>query len=338
MATFPREVAFWYVRFRSSLPTIHIGMSGIARWLGLGSDELYREAVASFDSGAYFEASQRLDALLAEACDPSLARLAKFQLSECYRQLGLNDSRLGRGESAIQWLGKAIAICPGYPDLHLSLARAYRTCGKRLDERRSVQQALELNPHYVEAMLHRALNLYETGAHADAMDWLEHAVLLEPALRGECYDHIIELHLDGRHSAAAGELSVAAIPEDGRSEFNARLGDDLLRRGEFETAAEAFAAALDGSPRRADLRCRYAEALTGLGDYNGALMQLRLALSAHPRSPDAHAQIAVVLRLTGLPEHADRHLRLALRYQPDHAVAVFEHERRKIRSEKKRAA
>lgn len=66
-----------------------------------------------------------------------------------HNNLGITYDKLGRYEEAIAELNEALRLNPGYIEVHNNLAVTYDKMGKRNDAVGELQEALRLNPGYI---------------------------------------------------------------------------------------------------------------------------------------------------------------------------------------------
>ncbi|MGC9419698.1 MAG: sulfotransferase, partial [Rhodovulum sp.] len=164
-------------------------------------------------------------------------------------------------------------------DIH---ANALARLGHRPEARAAFQEALRLDPGFLESRLAFARFLAETGDLAEAAEQLHRATETHPK------------------SAEAQRL----------------LGQTLLRAKDFAAAAEAFAQAIALGDRRADTHAAQARALDGAGRPEDALAAHDAALAAAPDRAEVHGRRAIQLQQMGRFDEAEAGFRRAIDLAP----------------------
>lgn len=142
----------------------------------------------------------------------------------------------------------AIASGHGYADAHHMLGLCYAMTESREAALQSFDEALKINPRYVEAHLNRSIVLSDLGRSSEAAESLSRA------------------HELGRPDGT-GFPSVVA---NRLANMHAELGRAYREAGALSQAAEQFRAALRIRPGFADLRLDLARTLLDAGDSNAA--------------------------------------------------------------------
>src|SRR5438552_3781349 len=73
------------------------------------------------------------------------------QHADAWQLLGLLAHQTGQSQTAIEYIGRAIALRPCQPAMHLNLGAAYRACGRLPEAQACYREALRLQPNYAEA-------------------------------------------------------------------------------------------------------------------------------------------------------------------------------------------
>jgi len=144
--------------------------------------------------------------------------------------------------------------------------------------------------------------------------------------RDDNYDRAIRLYDQGDFGAAIEEFAkVLASQKDPLVTRLARfytaeafscLGQQAMRRHDYETAAEHLARALEIHPSYADLHYQYAVACRKLGDYRGAEERLQEALTINPRFAKAVYEQGLLAYQTGDHEMGVKRLHQAVSLDP----------------------
>ncbi len=102
-----------------------------------------------------------------------------------------------------------------------------------------------------------------------------------------------------------------------------KLGDEMVKREQFEEAAEHYLKALQINPAYPKAYNNRANVLSLLGDTEKAIEHYFHALRLHPNYSDAHNNLGLHLLQLGEIEEAAAHFLEAIKYKPGYAVAHF---------------
>ena len=233
-------------------------------------------------------------------------------------------SRMGHGagdlEAALGALDLALEARPRHADLHYRRACILLRMKLGAEARKSLDQALEINPRYVAARIERAQLDAREGFLGEALGALralsqevpigeseEFSQGLRRLDQGEwdeaqaLFGRALETHGDGlkqrleRFEAlmrdddfvrAVTEMYQAIAEHPAYPDLHARLGRVELRQGHWDDAAASFGRALELNASFHDARVGLALALEALGMRAQAVEQLGLVLEREP----GHAQ------------------------------------------------
>jgi tetratricopeptide (TPR) repeat protein len=154
----------------------------------------------------------------------------------------------------------AIASGHGYADAHHMLGLCYAMTESREAALQSFDEALRINPRYVEAHLNRSIVLSDLGR------------------AGEAAESLTRAHELGRPDAT-GFPSVVA---NRLANMHAELGRAYREAGALSQAADQFRSALRIRPGFADLRLDLARTLLDAGDSGEASRELDEILRHRP--------------------------------------------------------
>jgi Tfp pilus assembly protein PilF len=217
------------------------------------------------------------------------------ETAEAHYGLGRIDASRGQLASAVEHLGKACALFPGFGAAHFALARAYRDLGEKekAQEHLALYQKDKLGwPTVPDPLLAAVLDL-KTGANA--------------RLR------------KGIQLAEAGDLGAAAEEHE-----KALLADPKLVRahvnlirlygmlGQPEKAGEHYRAAVALDRNLAEAHNNYGYLLMTSGKPEDAAQQYREAIESNPDYRMAHFNLGRILVQQGKVQEAIEHLRKTL--------------------------
>jgi Tfp pilus assembly protein PilF len=217
---------------------------------------------------------------------------------------------------------RALLVNPDSGMVHHNMGDALlkRKC---LEEAKShFQQAIDLNPNHVQAIL--ALASFHLSEHniVEARAYVEWASRLSPddpqcrmfrellkkhgrdtdnAPRGprpEPTDAAREAFRRGLNLARRGDMAAAeaafitALKHEPRyAEAHNNLGLVLFERGRLQDAESHFQLAIDGDPRNADFACNLASLLESQSRWSEALSQLEKVLELKPTDAEARIRL-----------------------------------------------
>ncbi len=186
---------------------------------------------------------------------------------------------LDRGElaAALLDLRKVLEERPNFADVRNRVGLCLALLGDLDAALEEFGLALDVNPNYREAALHRAIVLNELGRYEEARDAFAQVQTLDDSdtrdLPGSIGDRIANAHRD--------------------------LGDLYRAAGNVEKAGEEYRRALSIRPTFVDIRTRLGEAYLALRDLPAAREELEAILSRNPQLTGARLQLGVVLRRMG---------------------------------------
>lgn len=179
-------------------------------------------------------------------------------------------------------LGSAIDAGQGYADAHHMLGLCYALTELREEALRSFDEAIRLNPRYVEAHLNRSIVLSDLGRASEAEAALSHAQEL------------------GRPDAS-GFPSVIA---NRLANMHAELGRAYREAGALAEATNQFRTALALRPSFADLRLELARSLLEAGEIEEATRELTDIMITRPQWLEAMLLRGLAAYLAGDLERA----------------------------------
>jgi tetratricopeptide (TPR) repeat protein len=178
---------------------------------------------------------------------------------------------------AIHLLEEVIEGGRAFADAHHLLGLSYSLVGQQEQALTQLDRALALNPHYVEALVHRALVLNELGRDTEADAAFRRAAQLGGEPRQGFPAHI------------AAKLA----------NQHASLGDAYLEAGGLAAAIGEYQAALALGPAFHDLRYKLGRMLLEAGRALDAREHFEIIVRARPTYLDAAAMLGLACYLAG---------------------------------------
>lgn len=203
---------------------------------------------------------------------------------------------------AVHLLEEALATGRAFADAHHLLGLCRSLLGQPDQALAAFEAAVQLNPRYAEALIHRGLVLNQLGRSAEAEESFRRASALEGPRTGRFSPHVAA-RLANQHAA---------------------LGEAYAEAGALADAVEQFQKAVELGPAFIDLRYRLARLMLDAGNPLGAREELERVLQARPGFVEAQASLGLAYYLAGDASEARRVWREALARQPENArIAAY---------------
>jgi tetratricopeptide (TPR) repeat protein len=187
--------------------------------------------------------------------------------------------RLDAGDAygAIHFLKEALATGKAFADAHNLLGLATAAVGQREEALAEFDRALALNPHYVDALLNRAVTLNDLGRYDEA------AAAFGAAQGLAAVDHT------GFEAPVASQLA----------NLHAQLGEAYVEAGGIPQAIDQYERAARLRPEYPDLRYRLARLRLEAGQIARARVDLEAILELRPDFFDARVALGMACHLLG---------------------------------------
>lgn len=178
---------------------------------------------------------------------------------------------------AIHLLEEVVATGRAFADAHHLLGLSYSLVGQPDQSLAQFDRALQLNPRYVEALIHRGLVLNEMGREEEATASLRRASQIGSETRQGFPTHVAS-KLANQHAA---------------------LGDAYAEAGGLAEAIAQYRAALTLGPGFQDLRYKLGRLLLEAGRALDAREQFEIIVRERPNYLDAAAMLGLACYLAG---------------------------------------
>lgn len=198
----------------------------------------------------------------------------------------------GRLDPAVELLEEALALAPDFLPAVLRLARARLERGETAAARQLFERGLELDPSVAAAYEGLGKIASAEGDARTAVEHFEKALASDPAATslhyalGQAYRNLGDLERARHHLERRGEVAVR-VPDPllnpladlgAGVQFYLVRGSEALEDDDFETAAAAFARAVEEDPEGFQAYRGLSYAVEKLGDLKGAIRHLETAL------------------------------------------------------------
>ena len=178
---------------------------------------------------------------------------------------------------AIHLLQSVVDSGRTFADCHHLLGLCYAMLGQPQRALEHFSQALELNPRYIEAHIHRGILLNDLGRTEEANEAFRHAA-----------DHNVRQE-HGFPAQAAANLA----------NQHAQLAAAYAESGAMEEAVAQYRRAVELGPTFADIRYKLARVLLESGDVLEARDELERVVADRPNFIDALASLGLARFLSG---------------------------------------
>jgi tetratricopeptide (TPR) repeat protein len=185
---------------------------------------------------------------------------------------------------AVHLLQELVDSGQAFADAHHLLGLSYHMLGQSDRALESLGRALQLNPNYVEAQVHRALVLDALGRGNEAAQDLARA----------------------RELGAVERQGIPATHASKLANMHAALGEAYVETGAMERAIEQYRRALELGPAFPDLRYRLARLLLESGRSLEARSELEAVVRARPQFYDARVALGLAAYVSGDPATAQQ--------------------------------
>ena len=251
--------------------------------------------------------------------------------------------RLGHTQQGVDDLQRAVTLDPKSVGAYASLSVGLWSLGRMKEAEEAAARALQLDPNNVSANYYAGRLLLVTGGNqGKAIEFLQHAIDLDPTQEGMRYELLLALRQRGDITNAAVQLRVLRAMR-APNDPDVTYAEGLLATdfGDLPLAIDRFRAALAANPRLTSARFDLGMALVHTGRWDEALdifaplakdepasfqaayfHALALHNTHHSAEAEAEARRAAAL----VPGAADAHtlLGIILSARSDNARAVSE--------------
>lgn len=233
---------------------------------------------------------------------------------------------LGDDTSAIIQVRQYTQHAPKDFEGQFVLGQAYRRVGEYEKAAAALRRAAELSPDNYHVHYNLGLVLARSGQLDDAVQELEAAKKLNPLASEAPYQ--LSLILRKKHEfqherdeATAFQQAKARSEGSINASVSGSRGNDLLVRGDYKNAAEAYREALKLEPDSAKLHYNLSLALEGLREIEEETREVQEAIYLDPNYAEAHNQLGTLALRAGKLADAERQFRAALELNPRYAEA-----------------
>lgn len=239
--------------------------------------------------------------------------------------------RKGDREDAADAFARTLTLTPDYLPARVWLGDVQLDLGHADAARATFAAALAQQPESAPALFGAGRAALERRAYTDAVQYLEHALRVDPratvmhyplavAYRGLGQADKAEGLMRTRGSAAPDLqdpiLQSASIVLDSAVSYES-LGMQALRAQDWAGAIQTFRRGLEVAPNDPSLRYWMASAMIAGGDAAGALREFQTVVRMQPEYAKAHFSLGAIYDQQGKAADALREYQAAVRYAPN---------------------
>jgi tetratricopeptide (TPR) repeat protein len=237
--------------------------------------------------------------------------------AEWHDDVGALLGRQGKVQEAIGHYEQALRLNPDYVESHNNLGVALMEQGNVQEAISHLEQALRLKPDYVEAHDNLGHALLRAGKAHEAIRQLDQALRIKPDFAEAHNDLALALVELGRLQEAISHWEQALRMKPDFAEAHNNLGLALMGQGRLQEAVSHYEDALRISPHDAEAHTNLGLALVRQGRLPEAIEHYEQALRIKPDLAETHFNLGLALEKMGRTQEAIAHYEQALWAKPD---------------------
>jgi tetratricopeptide (TPR) repeat protein len=241
--------------------------------------------------------------------------------AEADYNLGATLHEAGRIPEAIAHYEQALRLNPDYVEAHLNLGTTLAQTGEIEDAIAHFEQALRIKPDYVEAHNDLGTALARTGKIEEAIAHYEQALRIRPDYAEAHFNLGFVLAQTGKIDDAIAHFEQALRIKPDLAEAQYNLGMAFAQTGKTEDAIAHYEQALRIKPDFAEAHNDLGTALARTDKIDDAIAHFDHALRIKPDFAEAHYNLGAALEKLGRVPEAIQHYKQALKLRPDLTVA-----------------
>ncbi len=224
-----------------------------------------------------------------------IERITSQPQSAClfYHHLGLQKSRMGREEEAIESFQKALAANPRYTDARKALGTTLQRIGNSAHAVESLEKAAAENPGDAEIQANLGKALINEKQFAESLPPLRKALQIDPTNAS--------YHFSLGSALTSLERWEDAIKEYGRTielkpdyaSAHYKLGNCLVRLGNKSEAAKHYRTTIEIAPKHPYVRYNLGVILSDQGKKEEAVKKYREEIRVNPRFPHPYSNLII---------------------------------------------
>lgn len=223
--------------------------------------------------------------------------------SEAHYFRGNALEELERYDEAISDYDQAIALDPTFVDAIVNRGLTYRRKGDLDRAREDYDAAIRINPDYREARMNRAFVFIQQDAYAEAKSDLDHLLTINPTDVFALSNRSIAHRGLGDMNAAILDLDRAIEIDPNNPRFRSHRSSYNEQLGNHELALQDLKQAVDRNPEDPEVHTELAELLAfgdeSVRDLQAAGQHQYFVVGCYPNDPEQRHKLATILTLGG---------------------------------------
>lgn len=180
--------------------------------------------------------------------------------------LGVIASQVGKNDTAVVLISRAINAMPSSPELYSDLGNVFKAKGDLDKAAENYVQALRLKPDYPDAHNNLGIVLRDQGNYDDAVQHYKQALQLNPDYT-EAYNNLGNAYKDLKKFETAIECYIHALKlKPNFAEAHINLGNAFESQGKLNEAVKHYCQALQLDPNNLDAIAGKADVLLAKGE------------------------------------------------------------------------
>ena len=229
---------------------------------------------------------------------------------QAFYLLGRTCLTVGRGEQALELVGRAVQLNEAAAPYHTELGNILASNGQYEAAADCYRRAIELAPDFVDPLVNLGAALQLLNRPEEAVEIYRKAIELVPDAAMLHYNLGAGHRAAGDVEGAIESYRRAAELEPGWAELHQKLGSALNDHGDFADAIESHRRALSLAPEDPENHIGLAQSLLASGKAKAALSTCDAYMASHPYNSGLVACRALVLNELGSRDAAARLLDL----------------------------
>ena len=237
--------------------------------------------------------------------------------------LGVIAHQLGKHESAVEHISRAIALSPNVAEFYNSYGEAIRAMGDLKKAITLYAQAVALKPDFAMAQNNLGVTYQALGKFDEARACYEKAVFFSPGFSEAHFNLGNLFHEQNQLEAAIAcyQRALSLAPNHAMARFN--LGNALLTLERFEDAIAAYQQAIAIHPELAAAHNNLGNAYRAMGLDNEAISSFQKAHTLNPRNSTTLNNLGNMFRAQARYREARAYYEMALGINPAFAEAYY---------------
>ena len=229
----------------------------------------------------------------------------------------------GKYDLALEDLNEAIKLNPQYVDAYMGRGAVYIIKGEYDLALEDLNEAIKLNPQYVDAYMGRGAVYIIKGEYDLAVEDFNEAIKLNPqhvdAYMGRGAVYIKK----GEYDRALEYFNEAIKLNSQHADAYLGCGVVYIKKGEYDLAVKYFNEAIKLNSRHADAYLGCGAVYIIKGEYDLALEYFNKAIKLNPQHADAYLGRSAIYITKGEYDRAFEDLNETIKLNPQHADAYY---------------